>query len=530
MELRDYQANALSKIWLDLLKYKSALCVMATGAGKSVVMNALIERSVRLKPDIKILVLFNKVDLLEQLSDRLKAVVSDVGNYCAGIGEKSVDKTVTFASIQSISKVAELLRYHLIIIDECHAVTGREEGQYFNFINSMGAKNDRMKVVGFTATPFRPGTGYIYGNNRLFPRITVEIGIEQLIKRGFLVPPVLQTSKEHWDTSGFKIHGGEYSKKDLADAANNDQKSRAQVIDALSKIQGRKKIIWFCINIAHAENVLREIESHDEKAAIIHSKQPRTVRLLNKRHFEEMDARHLVFVTIAAEGWDYPPADTLVILRPTRSATLWVQVAGRILRPHGDKKDALVLDYGEVIKNLGPLNDPIVEHGGKGKTKRRGELDPQELKLRLCNVCLKYSPPKTEVCPFCSNIMLEKKVNLTKAPDSKSNIIGERTKIIREIFDVKRVDIWDHESRSGNQCVKIDYHGGWQEILGHKVIKVLSEYFVKGSVYGEKRFRKRMFDLGLKPHIRGAKIECKKPKKIKIEDTGRFQNIVEVVM
>ncbi|WP_350448928.1 DEAD/DEAH box helicase, partial [Streptococcus pseudopneumoniae] len=82
-------------------------------------------------------------------------------------------------------------------------------------------------------------------------------------------------------------------------------------------------------------------------------------------YFLNGEARHMVFVTALSEGWDHPPIDALCLLRPTRSPVLYVQLAGRVLRPYDGKVDSLILDYGNVVKNLGPLDNPRIPKKGE---------------------------------------------------------------------------------------------------------------------------------------------------------------------
>ena len=105
MILRDYQILAVNTLWNAITNEPTALCVMPCGTGKTEVMIALIQKSLAVKPDIKIIVLLNRVALTIQTEHRfLKAISEDkVGAFCASMKRAKAIKPITTATIQSIS-------------------------------------------------------------------------------------------------------------------------------------------------------------------------------------------------------------------------------------------------------------------------------------------------------------------------------------------------------------------------------------------------------------------------------------------
>jgi len=485
LELRDYQKTALQGIWSDLKVGPSALCVIATGGGKSVIIAALSLEILAKKPDAKILILFNKVTLLEQLAERFKSIIGDdsIGVYCGSLNEKDDSRSVTVASIQSLKK--EKLNFDAIIIDECHALN-EGGGRYIEFINYQLWTNPKLKVVGFTATPFRSDDGYIYGDGMFFKHPSVEFKIPDLIDMGFLVHPICKKPEHQIDTSKLKIVAGDYSTTDVDEQVLNISFCRDQVVDALSRMQDRKKIVWFCSSIKHAEMVESLLNVFGETTSCVHSQKDFLERKTLMDKFSSSEHRHLVNVSVAIEGWDEPATDCVVLLRPTRSPVLMVQACGRGLRPYNDKKDCLILDFGGVFSSLGTLDNPIVSKKDKGG--RKGD----ESKLKHCPDCRAYNIKTASLCANCG-YSFRKELNtkeLTTVADTSINILG--TANILKKLEVKSVTIAPHVSKSGNECVRITYRPA--NFLDSKI----DEYFVYQKSFSFMKMQARLIQLGVR--------------------------------
>ncbi len=481
MKLRDYQEEAISQIWKEINEKRTALCVLPTGSGKSILIAELIKKSMSVKPDIKVLVLFNKVTLLAQLAERFKNILGEetVGIYCGSMDEKDSSRTVTVGSIQSVKP--EALNYNLIIIDETHALD-EEKGRYQKLLTHQMEMNPKTRVVGFTATPFRLN-GFIYGKNKFFERICYTRNLSYFIQKGFLVQPVAKEPDHVFDTSKFRILRGEYRQEDIDAQAMNEAMARDQVSDALNRMQSRQKVVWFCSSINHAELIKKILISFGETASIIHSKLDWDRREKEQRYFENDINRHLVNVTVVTEGFDLPKIDCIVLMRPTRSPVIMVQACGRGLRPWGDKKDCLILDYSNVISTIGPLEDPVIQKSGRGKV----ELQKP---TKTCPECRTIVHPAVMECPSCgfSWPKLEAtKINLS--PDEAAQFL--KSKLISA--EVMAVRLSLHESKAGNKCIKISY-----QLKGSLFMAEVPEYFAHENEYAYKKFSIRAMDLGIK--------------------------------
>jgi hypothetical protein len=188
----------------------------------------------------------------------------------------------------------------------------------------------------------------------------------------------------------------------------NWQKIKAQIEDAMPKLEGRRKVVWVCSSIDHAARVRKFIP---EESVIIHSKSVHNE--YSYELFEKGPIRHLVSIMMVTEGYDFPAIDAICFMRPTKSPTLMVQVIGRGLRLSPGKSDCLVLDYGRVIENCGPISNPYLREHRQDKTK------PEE-ELKTCPKCMSYVERFETVCPDCSYEFQAAERDMEKSLDEES--------------------------------------------------------------------------------------------------------------
>ena len=445
--LRDYQSEAVQKALVRFHVANNALLVMPTGCGKSAIMLELVRQALSMRPDIRAMILVNRVQLVGQIAKDASTFLAEdqIGVYCAAI-EKDLSKRLIVGSVQSLLAV-DPEHVNLLVVDEAHQISHDEESGYLSLIRAMQLKNPGMKLLGNTATPFRQD-GYIYGEGKLFESVTYTKSLKWMIENGYLVPPRMKHVPDAFDTKGVKITAGEYDLGALEKLVLSDNsKIERQVVDALARLAGRKKVAWACVSIKHAEAVYKLIP---EEAALVHSNMTPTERAFHMKSFEEGSAKHMVFVSILNTGYNYPPIDGVVLMRPTRSSNLYVQTCGRGLRTSPGKADCIVLDYGAVVENCGPLDRPYVRTKG---TKKKDVPIP----MKFCPACFEYVDIAIEACPACGHKFVKPKRDATKnlldqAADGV--ILGKKL----EWVDVKDVTFAPHVSKAGNKCFKVTYH------------------------------------------------------------------------
>jgi DNA repair protein RadD len=435
--LRDYQDQAANELWNGISSKAHQLCVLPTATGKTEIIKELVRRCVAIKR--RCLVLVNRKTLAKQFIDRF--IEFDPSVFSAGLNRKEKTGDLIIASIQSA--FVHEFKFDLLFIDEAHNLSD----SYYKFIDA----HNSAKVIGFTATPYRD-TGYIYGKDQFFSRIDFQRGMISMIEDGWIVPPTAKAPPHAFDLSNIKERNGDYIAKDLEELVADSEKVKEQVKDALPRLVARKKIVWACVSIKHAELIQSEIRRFEE-AAILHSKQTVAAQELNKKAFEEGPYRHMISVMMVTEGYDYRPIDAIVLMRPTKSARLYVQIVGRGLRLYEDKKDCLVLDYGDVIKNLGPVTDPVIIRDKKKRDRSEPSL------VKVCPSCFNTVLPIVKECDCGYAWPVPEPTKNLRQEAAMADIIN----LAPRVYEVRGEDIMFSKhtgKKSGNPCVKITYITG----------------------------------------------------------------------
>lgn len=447
--LRDYQEDAVETLWSGIKTRPRQLCVLPTGTGKTEIFKELILRAHQLNK--KTVVLVNRNTLVAQFISRFSSLNPSI--YSAGQKRKESDGHLVIASIQS--SFSTHFDADLLILDEAHNLSN----SYYKFLEA----NERAKVIGFTATPYRD-TGYIYGKDQFFDKVDFFRSMNTMIDDGWIVSPKSKAPPHAFDLTNVKERMGDYVIEDLEKITEDTGKIKEQVRDALPRLVNRNKIVWTCVSIKHAEMLKKEIQNFED-CSIIHSKQNAFEQELNLKAFEKGPHRHLVSITMVSEGYNFDPIDAIILMRPTKSARLYVQVVGRGLRLYPDKKDCLVLDYGDVIKNLGPVTNPLVI-----KEKRKKEKCEPSL-IKLCPSCFEVVLIEVKFCD-CGHSWPEAE------PTKNLKIEAADFEILREQSRELELGAGDiafskHIAKaSGNPCVRVDYKYG----LFNKVSEFISSH------------------------------------------------------
>ena len=449
IKARPYQQQCVDSIWKKFFDKSDQLVVLPTASGKTIIFTLLLEKCLKAFPKLKAQVLVNQVKLVTQTQEKLKLALrdEDVSLFCGSLGEYNPDGSVTVGSVQSVSRRTYDL--NLLIIDECH--NADNSPTYQNYIERLKEANPRLKIVRFTATPFTTN-GYIFGVDKTNKKIDYKKTMNEMIEAGFIVPPVFKSTTESFDTSKLRTRRGDYVARDVEKLSLDEKKVEKQVADAMTKLEGRNKVVWACTCIKHAEIVQREVQKYED-CAIIHSKLNKGEQAGNMFDFEAGGTRHISSVTMVSEGYDNTAIDAICAMRPTRSPVLFVQLVGRGLRLHPGKKDCLFLDYGEIVDNLGHPNNPVVIKKAKSKAEKQ---------MIICPDCMEINFLPTSKCRDCGfeffKVAAPPKRHTKKLDEiAKEYNFNKNGKIELEI-DVLRVDVnREYISKAGNRCWCVTY-------------------------------------------------------------------------
>lgn len=391
MTLRDYQNEALEALSAHLASKQNNPCVvLPTASGKSLVMAETVRRWKESFPPFRCVVLAHRKELVDQNAKELIGIYpdADVGIYAAGLKSHDTEHTITFAGIDSVyDKAGHFAPFDVIIIDEAHRIPVRGEGKYRTFISDCKKFNNNIRVVGFTATPFRLGSGPVCHKDYILNEICYEANVGDLVRKGFLCPLRSKVSVHVPDLEGVKKSGGDYQQKALGVLMGKGDLVGRTVYDALGHLDAEKRMccIWFCVDVAHCSLVKGELEKRGETCACVTGGTPVQERDEIVEHFRNGKFRHLLNVNVFTEGFNVKQVDAVMLLRPTLSRALYVQMVGRGMRLHPSKTDCLVLDYAHCIEEHGPIDAP---YDGK-------------VRVEICAKCREVFARGIRKCPKC---------------------------------------------------------------------------------------------------------------------------------
>lgn len=456
-DLRDYQSDAVESIFDYFSENDGApVVVVPTGGGKALIIGEFSRQANMHFPGTRIVVVSHAAILLSQNAEELLGQWPDasISFYSDSIGQKDLSGSVVFAGIQSIYKKAYDFRHapDLILVDEAHTIGPDDGSMYRRFFEDMLIINPHIKIVGFTATPFRAGYGMLHkGKNALFTHIAYEISILELIRRGHLCPVVTPDGgvQTKMDTTGVKTRAGDYIASQLAKAVDDEELTRACVNEIVYHGAERKKGLIFTVDIEHCTHVYQEMRSRGESCEMIHSKMESAdcARIIN--NFKHGNIKYLVNVAMLTTGANFPAIDLLVFMRPTRSPVLYIQMAGRGMRTFPGKSDCLLLDFGGVVEELGPIDQVRVQQKGEGEG---------TAPMKKCEACGAICAAGCAECPACGTPFPENSMNLDA---TASNAAALSPQLKAKAFPVKRVAYYRNTKDGKKDSLRIDYLCGF---------------------------------------------------------------------
>lgn len=457
LTLRPYQREAIDALNTHLSSRQDNPCVvLPTGAGKSLVMASAIDEWRKRYPPFRAIVLAHRKELVEQNSKEFIGCAPDaeVGIYSASLGFKDDDKAITFAAIDSCyDKAGYFPPFDAIIVDEAHRIPVKGEGKYRRFIADCKSFNPNLRVIGFTATPFRLGSGAICHKDFILNHICYEANVGTLIQQGFLSALRSKVSTEMPDLSNVKKQSGDYQQKSLGEVMRANGLVARTVRDALVHLnnEDRKSCVWFCVDVEHCNQVLNALQLQGENAIAVTGNTSVADRDIAVDGFRNWQFRHILNVNVFTEGFNVKQVDAIVLLRPTLSKGMYSQMIGRGLRLHPLKKDCIVLDYAHCIETHGPID----------------YLDEGEVRLEICRSCREAFPRAMRTCPRCGWEMPKEEREAREQKEREKKMHDERIAQLAILgsqpheYPISAVVVSKHE-KNGVASLCITYRCGIQ--------------------------------------------------------------------
>jgi DNA repair protein RadD len=450
--LRDYQQRAIDQlyVWFEAGNQGNPCLVLPTGSGKSHIVAALCKDALQKWPEIRILMLTHVKELIEQNAEKMRLhwPGAPMGIYSASIGKKQLGEPITFAGIQSVRKKAkELGHIDIVLIDECHLVNHKDEGGYRTLLSDLYQTNASLRVIGLTATPYRLGHGLITDKPAIFDDLIEPVSIEELVHKKYLSTLRSKVTASKLDTTGVHKRGGEYIEAELQAAVNTDINNTAAVKEVIRLAGDRKAWLFFCAGVRHAENVRDVLQSYGVVAECVTGDTPKAERERILARYKAGEIMALTNANVLTTGFDYPDIDLIAMLRPTMSASLYVQMAGRGMRPKSHTDHCLVLDFAGVVSTHGPITNVQ-------PPKKAGSGDG-EAPVKVCENCNELCAISAAKCPACGHEF---------PPPVKKELVLHMDDIMGIHGLELEVTSWSwrkHLSRtSGKEMLAVTYYGG----------------------------------------------------------------------
>lgn len=366
-----------------------------TGSGKTATVTALLENLLEARPTLNVLVTCHRTTLLRQLGRSLPT------------GRVTL-KTAQSLNAQSIPRLGP---GDLIVVDEAHRADA-------NFLLDA---NPDVPRIGLTATPYRRDGNKIVPLYPLYDEMVVMAQPQELADQGFLspirlygppLPPgALETIRRR------RVEGFE----EVMDSVMQRADVCGNVIETWVNA-GPAQTILFAPQVKTAREMALLFRERGIKAQVIHGADPESRRSEVMGAFERGEVQVLCNADLLTEGIDLPMTQRIVLMRPTISPIVFLQQVGRGTRTFPGKTHCDVYDHvGNIIYHGHPYADRVTSMDPA--VPYIGSPDIKELKTYRCGACFAVFFKRSATCPYCQQVIPEKKRDSTLRVNSNGKIV-----------------------------------------------------------------------------------------------------------
>ena len=281
-------------------------------------------------------------------------------------------------------------KFNLLIVDECHHATAPT---WQRLVSTWPGP-----VLGLTATPWRLSKRE--GFNHLFSELIIGPSIQDLINQQYLVPCLVKSIPNK--IQGYGNVGGEYSGKQIMKYNSRDVLIEGAIHWLVNEMGEDSRILIYASGVEHCEGLQNHaFEVYGLESHILLGKTSTKERDQIIDEFKSGKTKILINFNVLTEGFDVPEADMAMILRPTQSLALYLQMIGRVIRKSNNKLYAVILDS----------TDNHIMHGlpeidRQWSLEPRVNYDPNDKTggfTRKCIFCEAILHAAKRECNFCHN-------------------------------------------------------------------------------------------------------------------------------
>ena len=319
------------------------LLVAATGTGKTVVA-ALDYKQLRATfgENLSLLFVAHREEILTQSLATYRAVLKSGSFGELHSGGSSAAGRHIFAGIQKLGAngldAIDPGQFDVVVVDEFHHAKAKTYAKLLEHLRP-------RELLGLTATPERLDgldVTEFFGN-----RIAVELRLWEAIDEGFLVPFQYFGVADGIDLTQIGWSRGHYDERELTNLFTADDARVRMLLEALRRViykPQRMRALGFCVSVDHARFMARKFNEAGLPSLALSGEDAPSDRSQSLDRLQTGELRCIFSVEVLGEGVDVPDVDTLLLLRPTQSPTLFTQQLGRGLRRAEGKSHLTVLD------------------------------------------------------------------------------------------------------------------------------------------------------------------------------------------
>ncbi len=415
--LRPRQQKAIADVRAAYASGRRAPILCApTGAGKTFTAAEIIRSAVA--KGNRVWFLAHLKEILDDTCTRLELAGIAYGRIMAG-ARSEPHRDVQVVSVQTAVRRSDLKRPDLIIVDECHLAVASTYRAVFEMCGN-------PLLLGLTGTPCRlDGRGL----GEMFDCIVPTCSTGDLIGEGLLAP-IKYYAPSRPDLTAVHMRAGDYARDELEDIVDQPMIT-GDAVKHYRKMCHNRPAVAFCVSVKHAEHVAASFRAAGYRAVAVSGESNKQER---KDALDGLRAGSIDVVCNAqlwVAGVDVPNIECIILLRPTKSLTFYLQAIGRGLRLADGKQHCTVLDHAGCVFEHG-MPDIQREWSLEGRKKKKKSDAPA---VKQCPMCFGVHEP-TPACPMCGHIYT------TVARNGPQQVDGELIEFtMREAASIERAQV-----------------------------------------------------------------------------------------
>lgn len=395
MQLRPRQTTFVDNCCAALAENGNTLGVAPTGAGKTVMLSAIVGNMVG--KGAAGMVLQHRDELVDQNRATFERVNPRATTGLFTAGRKEWGYNCTFAMVQTLANERNLdgmPPLDIMAIDEGHHAVANS---YMRIIDTAMKRNPKMQLLLVTATPNR---GDKKALRSVVSNVADQISLKELIDAKHLVRPrsLVVDIGVQGELLGVRKTINDFDMT-AVEAIMDKEVLNDRVVTEWRKVAGERQTVIFCSTVAHAEHVADAFRQSGVTAACIEGKMSAADRRNVLAAYDRGEIQIITNVAVLTEGWDHQPTSCVILLRPSSFKSTMIQMIGRGLRkvdperyPNTVKDDCIILDFGTSILTHGSIEQDV-------------DLDQRGIKH--CDECAAVVPAQCRECAICGYVFVD---------------------------------------------------------------------------------------------------------------------------